>query len=347
MKKKLWILSLCAALTTLSVMFWPSPVETSEYAKSKRSEHPSNAISPVPAMHFERETSNRAVELKTPLESEEVTLKLKQIAIQHQQILQYPSYSQPINSENSLYLSWNAFEVVETPVLDGKSTASLSVEKFRHFYPEQILVALVTQEAVVSASLDVVSVANQQTLATLPMDDMKWQVTPGTDWPEELRLIARIDFEKGEDVISADVRLYHSVASVVSVSQGYAQGPDMTVPVTLQIDKEGIFRLRANLFQQGGNAIASLVKKQRLSEGEQTLELKAFKRVLPEGATDLELRDVVIERMSGYPGEKTAYGQSNAESYPIGRFDSNALTDEEYQMTEQERQQMAFLQQLL
>ncbi|MDA0118081.1 hypothetical protein [Vibrio sp. T11.5] len=347
MKKKLWILSLCAALTTLSVMFWPSPVETSEYAKSKRSDRPSNAISPVPATHFERETSSRAVELKTPLESEEVTLKLKQIAIQHQQILQYPSYSQPINSENSLYLSWNAFEVVDTPVLDGRSTANLSIEKFRHFYPEQILVALVTQEAVVSASLDVVSVATQQTLTTLPMDDMKWQITPGADWPEELRLVARIDFDKGEDVISADVRLYHSVANVISVSQAYAQGPDMKVPVRLQIDKEGIFRLRANLYRQGGNAIASLVKKQRLSEGEQVMELQAFKRVLPEGTTDLELRDVVIERMSGYPGEKAAYGQSDAESYAIGRFDSNALTDEEYQMTEQERQQMAFLQQLL
>ena len=244
-------------------------------------------------------------------------------------------------------MNWNAFEVVETPILDGKSTASLSIKKFRHFYPEQIAVELKTQQTVLGASLDVVSVATQQVLTTLPSDEMQWQITPGKDWPEELRLIARVDFERGEDIVSADVRLYHSVASVVSVSEGYAQGPDMKIPVTLQIDKEGIFRLRANLYQQGGKAIASLVEKQRLSEGEQTVELKAFKRVLPEGAIDLELRDVVIERMSGHPGEKAGYGQSDAESYPFGRFDSGMLTDEEYQMTEQEKQQLAFLQQLL
>ncbi|NOJ21705.1 hypothetical protein [Vibrio coralliilyticus] len=346
MKTKLWVFSFITALTAAGFIFWPNPVETSEYAKP-RGKVGHDAV-PLP------EADNRLVVSKqdstgmaTSIETKAVALKLKQVAIKHQQILQYPSYSQPIVNESSPYLNWNAFEVVETPILDGKSTASLSIKKFRHFYPEQIAVELKTQQTVLGASLDVVSVATQQVLTTLPSDEMQWQIMPGKDWPEELRLIARVDFERGEDIVSADVRLYHSVASVVSVSEGYAQGPDMKIPVTLQIDKEGIFRLRANLYQKGGKAIASLVEKQRLSEGEQTVDLKAFKRVLPEGEIDLELRDVVIERMSGHPGEKAGYGQSDAESYPVGRFDSGTLTDEEYQMTEQEKQQLAFLQQLL
>ena len=38
--------------------------------------------------------------------------------------------------------------------------------------------------------------------------------------------------------------------------------------------------------------------------------------------------------MSGYPGEKAGYGQSDLESYPIGTFNSDTLSDEEYQMSE-------------
>ncbi len=119
----------------------------------------------------------------------------------------------------------------------------------------------------------------------------------------------------------------------------------MIIPITLQIDKAGIYRVRGNLYQSNGSAIASLVHKQRLSEGEQTIELKAFHKVLLKGKTDYELRDIMIERMSGFPGEKAQYGQSESEVYPIGAFDSGLLSDEPYEMNDKEKQQLEFLHQ--
>lgn len=276
-----------------------------------------------------------------------LSLPLKQVAYMHQQKLQYPSYSQPIKSDDSPYLNWNEFIELPLPVLDGKSTASLSVKKFRHFYPDEIEVELKTSEPLISTVLEVVSVEEQKVLASLHSDSKQWRIVPDSNWPEEIRLVANLDFERGEDVVSADIRFYHPVATILSVGQGYASGPDMLLPVTLDVSQAGIYRIRANLYQSEGKAIASLVQKQHLSEGDQTLELKAFKSVLPKGSNNFELRNIVVERMSGYPGEKTGYGLSESESYPVGTFNSETLSDEEYQMSEQERQQVAFLEQLL
>ncbi|NVD06975.1 hypothetical protein FCU94_08620 [Vibrio sp. JPW-9-11-11] len=347
MKIKLWLVSLFSVFIILGLIIWPSSVDTHDKAKHDSRQASRQVTRSVAELNLTHAAPLSVRAPETTNKRELVELELKQVAIKHQQTLQYPPYSQPITSKNSPYLNWNAFEAVEVPVLDGKSSATLSVEKYRHFFPEPIRVELTTSQTVIDASLDIVAVDTQQTLAALPIDGMAWQVTPAADWPEELRLVANINFAKGTDTISADIRLYHSVASVVSVSHGYAQGSDMMIPVTLQIDKAGIFRLRANLYQQNGGVIAALVEKKRLSEGEQTVELRAYKQVLPQGASDLELGDFMIERMSGYPGERAGYGQSKAEIFPIGRFDSGSLTDEQYQMTEQEKQQLAFLKQLL
>jgi|GEM_PF-2225556 len=276
-----------------------------------------------------------------------MSVSLQQVAYMHSQRLLYPAYSQPIIDDDSPYLSWNEFIEIPLPILDGNSSASLSVKKFRHFYPDEIAVELKTDEPMIGATLEVLSVDNQQLLATVSSDSKQWFIAPDSDWPEEIRLVAKVDFERGEDVVSADIRFYHPVASIVSVGNGYASGPDMLLPITLDVGQAGIYRVRANLYQSEGHAIASLVQRKSLSEGEQIIELKAFKSVLPNGSNDLELRNLVIERMSGFPGEKAGYGQSASERYPVGTFDTGSLSDEDYQMSEQERQQVAFLEQIL
>ncbi|MGR5170462.1 hypothetical protein ACPV4O_04680 [Vibrio owensii] len=270
---------------------------------------------------------------------------LSLIAERHEEVLQYPAYSTPITDKNSPYLDWNHFEEVPVPVLNGKAKAALSLDKYRHFYPDKIDVHLKSSANYVTASLDIIDVESQQTLTTLPVQENGWQITPEANWPQELRLVARISFEQGEDVISADLRLYHSVASIINVAQASSNNSDMVIPITVQVDKAGIYRVRGSLYQSNGSAVASLVQKKQLAEGEQTVELKAFHNVLPNGRAEYELRDIMIERMSGFPGEKAQYGQSKAESYPIGSFDSNTLSDEPYEMSDKEKQQLEFLHQ--
>ena len=279
--------------------------------------------------------------------SEEVTPahSLALIVQRHQQVLQFPPYSRPIIDGNSPYLHWNHFEEVSVPVLDGQHSAALSLKQYRYFYPDEIEVGLKTSLEVVTASLDIEDVINQKTLATLPIDNNVWRIRPDNAWPEELRLVARISFIEGDDIISADLRIYHSVASVVSVGVGIPDNTDMVVPLTLQIDKSGIYRVTSNLYQSDGSAIASLLFKQPLSEGEQTIELKAFHSLLPKREVDYTLSDIVIERMSGFPGEKAQYGKDSKERYYIGTFDGRLLSNEPYQASDREKQQLEFLQQ--
>ena len=280
-------------------------------------------------------------------EKELIAKAMAQMALVHERTFEYPSYSEPISDPDSPYLNWNQFIEVAIPILNGEFIASLNMEKYRYFYSEPIKLELKTNADFIHATLDAVSVSTQEVLGSYLSDKGQWQVYPERDWPEEVRFIARLDSEQGSDIVSADIRIYNSIAHLVSVGQSFAVGPDMTVPVTLNVDEAGIYRLRANLYNVDGQPIATLVQKKRLAVGEQIVELKAFKAVLPTGVSDLELRHFMIERMSGFPGQRAGYGNSGSGHYQVGSFDSDSLTDEPYQPSLQEQKQAAFLRSLL
>lgn len=349
MKRKYWFYSCTALVGIASAILWPTGVQTSEYSKPlthSNTKLPKQVITDSDTPIVQNVLQEPEIELEVPNQPAMVSIDLTKVAQKHQATLQYPAYSQPITDSNSPYLSWNKFEEVAIPVLGGDSTASLSVNKYRHFFPDDIEVKLKSRATILGANLEVIAVETKQVLETLPSNDSLWTITPSESWPEEIRLVAKVEFEQGEDVVSADIRFYHSVANVINVEHGYADGADLRIPVVLETEQDGIYRVRGNLFDSNGVAIASLVAKERLTTGEQTIELKAFKNVLPAGSSELYLKNVMVERMSGYPGEKAGYGQSNAESYSIGSFDSNTLSDEDYQMSEQEKQRVAFLKQV-
>ncbi|WP_300175187.1 hypothetical protein [uncultured Aliivibrio sp.] len=44
-------------------------------------------------------------------------------------------------------------------------------------------------------------------------------------------------------------------------------------------------------------------------------------------ATEFELRNITVERMSGFPGEKTRYGPSKEAVFSISSFNTSSLTD--------------------
>ncbi|AUI88594.1 hypothetical protein BS333_20025 [Vibrio azureus] len=290
--------------------------------------------------------TQQQADLPSPSVSHVSSLKnVKLIAYQHEQTLQHPAYSKPITDENSPYLHWNRFETISLPVLGGSEKAALSVNKYRHFYPDSITVALHSSAPVISSTLEIVDVQNQQVLSRLPMGNEEWEITPQASWPEELRLIARTVFEQGEDIVSADIRLYPHIADVVHVGQSYADNTDMVIPVTLQVEKNGIYRVRGSLYQADGSVVALLTQKQRLPQGSHTIALKAFHSVLPSGNVSYELRNIFIEKMSGFPGQKAQYGQAATSVYPVGSFNADHLSQTPYQMSKNEKKQLEFLNQ--
>ena len=84
MKTKLWVFSFITALTAAGFIFWPNPVETSEYAKPRVKM--SHDAAPLPEGDNRFVISKQAsTERANSIETKAVALKLKQVAIKHQQ----------------------------------------------------------------------------------------------------------------------------------------------------------------------------------------------------------------------------------------------------------------------
>ncbi|WBA09648.1 hypothetical protein [Salinivibrio kushneri] len=320
----------------------PMPQPTSE--RERLSSLPrTNEESLSPEVNLtSNETQHQPVE--PDVEQVSVAPALSYIAADYAEQIQHPSYSIPIPSKQSPYLHWNRYVSTPMPILDGSVKAALKLNQYRYFYPENIQASLVTPASFNHATLSVIDVESNRELTRLDVTDTQWNIEPEADWPIELRLKAALSFDGGDDVLTADFRLYQPIAEVKGVKPVFGRGPDMVIPLVLDIDKGGIYRVRANLFTADDQPVAVLTTKTRLSEGEQSLELRAFRASMSGYGNEWQLKDVVIERMSGYPGERAQFGISPQDHYSLGTFDAGQLSDEPYQMSEQERMQLEFLQ---
>ncbi|UIP29690.1 hypothetical protein [Photobacterium sp. TLY01] len=256
--------------------------------------------------------------------------------------LAYPSYARPLSAQDTQWLEPNRYVAVQAPVMDGHHTASLSLDSFRHFYPDPVSLTVQSRLPVESISVALIDVNTHQTLAAEQSPGNQIVFAPGESWPSEIRAKATIHFATGSDILTADFRYYVPVAEVVSVAKPVPEGADMNIPVTLSVKREGIYRVRANLYTQSGKPVAVLTARQKLSAGEQTVTLKAHHSVLS-GRDDYELRTFQIEKMSGFPGEETEYGISPKPFWPLGTLEVSLLSDEPYIPTAEEQQRMQFL----
>lgn len=269
---------------------------------------------------------------------------LSYIASDYAEKIQHPPYSMPIASPQSPYLHWNRHISTPVPILDGTEKAALKLSQYRYFYPKPIQASLVASLPVNQTVLEIIDVRTNQVIETKTVSGDTWQIEPDESWPMELRLKAILDFDSGHDVLTADFRLYQPIAQLAQINPVFGRDADMIIPLQLNVDKGGIYRFRANLFTQNDEPVAFLTTKKRLQEGDHTVELKAFKQTLLGFDKQWQLKNIVIERMSGSPGERAQFGISPKDTYSLGVFDIDQLSDTPYQMSEQERMQLEFLQ---
>lgn len=255
----------------------------------------------------------------------------------------YPSYSMPLLSNAQNYLEPNHFSEVKIPVLDGSHTASLSLDKYRFDYPESITVTLNSELAVDHIEYELLDPETRKSLTTQYTQELITEFLPQKEWPQEVRIKAVISFLDGKDTLTTDIQFSNPVAYVTSIETPYSAGSDMVLPLNIEVKESGNYRIRANLFQADGKPIASLRNKGRLSQGDAVFELKAHSSVLKNDVAEFELRNITVEKMSDFPGEKTRYGTSRKTVFPISSFDISSLSDEPYQMSEQEKERLRFL----
>ncbi len=257
--------------------------------------------------------------------------------------ISYPSYSIPLHTTDINYLKPNHFSVVDIPILDGSHTAALSLKKYRFDYPEPIIVTLTSELPIDHIDYELLDPEIRKSLTSQYTQELTTEFSSQEDWPQEVRIKATISFLEGKDTLTTDIQFSNPVAYVESLAPAYSSGADMVLPLNMDIKISGHYRIRANLYQENGDPIASLSNKAKLSQGVGIFELKAHSSVLKGKGDNFELRTITVERMSDFPGEKTRYGASKEAVFPISSFDTSSLTDEPYQMSEQEKERLNFL----
>ena len=357
MSKLFWILLGLAALLSGLWLFWPpsaqptQPVAVPEVA----------TVTAPPAATAKAKAKPTAAPTITVTERlpEPVSDSFKLLATAYASELQYPGYSRPLSEADSHLLNPNIYVVQPVP-LEGGASAAIVLPKYRFSYPETIPVSLqVSGLAVHSVSVQLHSEQDATLLASEAMQntaadgyiqsaEQYWQteLSPEDDWDGPLELSVTFSADGREQTLKTGFVYSHPVATITGVGSSRGVGSDMLIPVKLNVEQAGFYRLRANLFTAERQPLALLTATEKLAEGNAELTLRAYKAVLRQQEGPYILSSFVLERRPAVPGELTRYGDSEQSEYPLEFFSLSQLSDEPFQASAEERQRLQFLQQM-
>lgn len=261
--------------------------------------------------------------------------------------LNFPPYSQPLTSQDFDRLEPNHFNPQSIPVDDFGNSVSAALSKYRYTYPETVFATL-SGENIASASLFLVDISSGKTLLTrkFKQGDNSWhaEFDGERNLPSQLQATVKASINGKVISIALALQYVDSVATLESFEPAISQDADMVITANLTTREQGLYRVRANLFDANNQPIAHLVSKERLNKGTDSLELKAHQSVLQGRKAPFYLSTFSVELMSPAPGKPTKYGDSSMTRYEIMDFATSSLSDLPYQPSEQEQQRLQLLQ---
>jgi hypothetical protein len=326
---------------------------------------------PVPARSFTNNTHPPVdnVESKPALSIEEAQMlegmreTISQVAEDFEYNMQFPPYSKPLSNGDWALLNPRAFS--PTPFsLDsaGSITAQIETDRYLVDLNDDVSIRLVFQSNDpngLSLSYAQLSIQGEEesveAIKMQPISERSGkQVYEAILSPSALSLVG-----PGETVLVADltlsdgsphnaggkIELFESVAEITGVGIAYIDGAELIIPVQTKLDKGGIYRLNANLFDQSGEMpLLALSAKARLESGEQEVLFKAHRAALEASGDDgpYVLENMVIKQSPAAPGDETRYGISTIENATIPEFAFSAYSPEDY-VNAQQQQRLALL----
>lgn len=302
------------------------------------------------------ELKPHAIETKAPsdkqnnIESLHLSTQSQMIANAYAKEITFPPYSKPLSSKDTGLLKPNRFAPVSLPLENGE-TLSLKLTKFRFIFPEPIQFSLHSSNSShLSATVELINSATSNTLLTQPLafieGNAQATVEGKEDWPTELVLKVTINSLSSKQPITALFQYVSPVAQVISIEDRYPDEADVVIPVSIDVTKAGLYRLRANLYSLTNQPIAILTGEEKLSQGIQSLPLRIHKSVLGTNEGPYQLTTFQLEKMSASPSELTEYGTSLQESYAVESLALSLLADEPYHPTENELKRLQFLEKM-
>ncbi|MBV2129177.1 hypothetical protein [Arsukibacterium indicum] len=355
MKKVIIVVLGLAALLSGLWFFWPEPV-----VKMVPAAAPAEIAEPTqPAATADSVPESAPTITVTERVPEPIAESFKLMASAYASELEYPGYSRPLNPDDSHLLNPNNYVPQQVP-LEGGASAAIVLPRYRFSYPQPIPVTLqVSGLTVHSVSVQLHSEQNSKLLAAEAMQnsagqgdsqsaEQYWQVelSPEDDWDGPLEVSVTFTADGREQTLKTGFLYSHPVATITGVGSTRGVGSDMLIPVKLNVEQAGYYRLRANLFTEKRQPLAILTGTEKLAEGDAELTLRAYKAVLRQQEGPYILSSFVLERRPAIPGELTRYGDSEQSEYSLEFFSLSQLTDEPWQASAEERQRLQFLQQM-
>ncbi len=351
MKKIIVVVLGLAAMLSGLWFFWPAPVVIKTPAVA-----PAKTAEPVQPVTGPRTAPGNAPTITvTERIPEPIAESFKLMASAYAGELEYPGYSRPLSADDSHLLNPNVYVVQPVP-LEGGASAAIVLPKYRFSYPETIQVSLQISGLMAhTVSVQLQSEQDNKLLATEAMQnsagqsaEQNWQaeLSPEDDWDGPLEVSVTFSADGREQTLKTGILYSHPVATITGVGSSRGVGSDMLIPVKLNVEQAGYYRLRANLFTEQRQPLAILTGTEKLTEGDGELTLRAYKAVLRQQEGPYILSSFVLERRPAVPGELTRYGDSEQSEYPLEFFSLSQLTDEPFQVSAEERQRLQFLQQM-
>lgn len=266
------------------------------------------------------------------------------VAHKYEQTLKFPPYSQPLSLNDFSLINPNYFEPVTMVTQDSNVQISMVLDKYHFVAPEAIKVQVIGSD-IYGVKLKVQDADTRKTLSSHTMqfsqDRYVAQIKGSLEYPANLQITALANVNGDEIPLVAQINYNQKSATIIGGAKPFVENADLVFPIKIQVEKAGLYRVRANLFS-GLQPIASLVSETKLEVGQKQALLRAHHSVLP-SASEFELATFTIEKRSTHPAEPSRFGNAEIEKLVFENVDLSGLERSNYQPKEIEKKRLAFL----
>jgi len=297
---------------------------------------------------------------------EGVRYQFKQVSEQYQRDIQFPSYSKPLSKHDWAQLNPRPFVPHSVPLSGADSlSAEIVLDHFQTTREETLPVLVKVygeSERVTGVQINLSNVNESQgSFVTTALSNVEGET--GEQWFQgevktaqldklsdgDVLIQAQLSFEQAEPAaISATFLLSDSVATLVGLEDSFVDGSDLIIPLEFDVEEDGLYRIRANLFDKSSDEpISHLNASFRLSSLNSSGQFNVHASVLRHSgsAGPYVLKDFSVIKSPETPGQKSAFGHTNAEQYEVSGFDLDSYSREEYQ-DELTQKRLEFLQKM-
>ena len=321
---RLWLLGI---VTVLALAFFFNPVSVidnySDLEQQTLSEEaPEQTVDAKPKQKAQK---------KQQFENE-LAQQMSVLASHYEKSIRFPHYSIPINSgQTDLLEPLKVLPVVLNLGEGIDSSAALAPKQYIFKHGDIMEATLTSVGPIKPKQVKMELVENNKKITSFNVEakDGKFVgvIKKTKDhWPVDLHIKASFDFgEHGRLNILSPIKYSPDNGTIMATGEPYVDGANLSIPVELDINQPGRYRLTANFFNQQKSPMAHLSAKQNLKKGDNTWVLQVHSEVLRsvDNPGPYILDTWTLTKLPERPGIRTSYGDSKIGEVSIKGFELN------------------------